>query len=85
MSYDELIDERVRELMEEWPTLQHAYACENCGVLNARLSEQATCRKCGSASVFDVAALLRRARTSMVIDELRAVEARLDKCLGETS
>lgn len=61
-SYDDLIDERVRMLMREWPTLDEAHACVNCHAIVRMLNAQQRCPRCGSESTFDLASALASPR-----------------------
>lgn len=85
-NYDELTDQRLRILLSEWPTLERAHGCMDCKVIIANLTEQRTCTRCGSASTFDVARLLRGELDGHVIGRVRAMVRALEQALeGENS
>jgi transcription elongation factor Elf1 len=78
MTYDELIDSRVRELMSEWPTLDTAFGCENCRSMIRKLDEHGRCPRCGSESVYDVAMALSVERDVVSVEKLRPLVEMLE-------
>lgn len=88
-SYDSIIDERVFKLMNNWPRVDHASGCIDCGLIFREPELGRKCPGCGSESVFDVAAALRHEDAAggqehdrEVYIELRRLSSELDRVLN---
>ena len=77
---EQQVSNRAMAAMDQWPTLDAAWGCENCKAL-MRATESGRCIHCGSEATFDAAAVV--GRRGVVSEErlLPLVEA-LDEALG---
>jgi hypothetical protein len=61
-------EERITEVLSQWPTLKECFACVDCDHLFRTALATKTCPRCGSSSVFNVAALLHAADGALSVD-----------------
>src|SRR5687767_7369525 len=91
--YDEQLHmERTTLAMEQWPTLNACWGCANCDLIfkqplnstEPNKSAQYRCPKCGSESIFDMAAAMkRRSDAAGLIDGVKRAIEELEVVLGD--